>query len=746
MKAKLFMVLVIALTVVGGAYVSAIPPVLSVTTVNPTYHAGEALVINVTGGTASQIVMLQIESALGAPMWTAQAAFAADGTYSYTLKIPAGYGAGTYTVRVKDFFTGNTASTTFVVNVNQAPVADAGPDQSAHVGVSVTFNGSGSSDADGTIVSYAWTFGDGNSGVGVSPSHTYAVANVYTMTLTVTDNDGATGVDTMTATIMSILPVTNSPPVAVISGPAEAVKGDSVTFSGSGSSDSDGTVIGYFWNFGDGGSGIGVSASHTYVTLGSHTITLRVIDDRGAEGTTTATIIVKANQAPIASPGSSREAFEGKTVDFNGSGSSDPDGTISAYEWAFGDGGSATGASVSHSYTVAGTYTVTLKVTDNKGATGTGTLVVKVVKLPAPVAAEVDTRITGPVTRQVIDNIAETGVRITVNATSPVTVSTIRYEENPHKDAALPPDCPGIFVDISVSDPDAISWPMKVELHYTDAEAAGKDETKFGIFWWDGAAWVRVRNTWVDPATNTVYALLDRDEAGGSQLTIGMVQASAAYTYSGLTVTPSSVNVGSPVTISVTVKNTGDLEGTTTVDLLVNSVKEQSKTVTLAGGASQTVTFTVTKTTAGSYTVKVGSLTGSFTVAKPPTPAAFELSGLSVTPAEVKSGESVTVSVTVKNTGELSGSYSVELKVDGASKETKTGTLAGGVSATLSYTVSGAAVGTHPVAVGSLTGSFKVTAVVTPPPATPDYTWYIVGGVVVVLAVVAVYYLFLRKK
>jgi PKD repeat protein len=570
--------------------------------------------------------------------------------------------------------------------------------------------------------------------------------SVGTYTLRVKDDTTSGSVSATFNIITSTPPPTNSPPVAAISGPAEAVKGDSVTFSGSGSSDSDGTVIGYFWDFGDGGSAIGVSASHTYAVVGTYTVTLRVTDDKGASGTTTATIIVKANQAPIASPGSSREVFEGKTVDFSGSGSSDPDGTISAYEWTFGDGGSATGASVSHSYTVAGTYTVTLKVTDNKGATGTGTLTVEVIKLPAPVAAEVDTRITGPVTRQVIDNIAETGVKITVNATSPVTVSTTKYEENPHKDAALPPDCPGIFVDISVSNPDAISWPMKVELHYTDAEAAGKDETKFGIFWWDGAAWVRVRNTWVDPATNTVYALLDRDEAGGSQLTIGKVQAAAAYTYSGLTVTPSSVNVGSPVTVSVTVKNTGDLEGTTTVDLLVNSVKEQGKTVTLAGGASQTVTFTVTKTVAGSYTVKVGSLTGSFTVVKPLTPAAFTFSGLVVSPADVAPGAEVTVSVSVKNTGEQSGTYSAELKLDGATKETKTGTLAGGASSTVTFKVSSQAEGTHTVQVGTLTGSFKVTKPVTPPPPAPDYTWWIVGGVVVVLAVVAVYYLFLRKK
>jgi len=68
----------------------------------------------------------------------------------------------------------------------------------------------------------------------------------------------------------------------------------------------------------------------------------------------------------------------GETVTFDASGSSDSDGSIASYDWTFGDGASASGASVTHSYASSGEYTATLTVTDDGGAAGTDSVSITV--------------------------------------------------------------------------------------------------------------------------------------------------------------------------------------------------------------------------------------------------------------------------------------------------------------------------------------------------------------------------------
>jgi PKD repeat protein len=93
-----------------------------------------------------------------------------------------------------------------------------------------------------------------------------------------------------------------------------------------------------------------------------------------------------SNQAPVARPGGPYTGPTGQAIQFNGSTSSDPDGTIASYQWNFGDGTTATGATPTHAYTTAGTYTVALTVTDNGGLTNSATTTATV-SAPATIPA-----------------------------------------------------------------------------------------------------------------------------------------------------------------------------------------------------------------------------------------------------------------------------------------------------------------------------------------------------------------------
>ena len=301
---------------------------------------------------------------------TATHTYAAAGTYTVKLTVTDNQSAtGRRPIR----------STVTAPPVNQVPVASF---TSTVKDLGVTVDGSGSSDSDGTVDSYAWDFGDGSTGQGATATHTYAAAGTYTVKLTVTDNQSATGEKTDQVTVTA--PPVNQVPVASFT---STVKDLGITVDGSGSSDSDGTVDSYAWDFGDGSTGQGATATHTYAAAGTYTVKLTVTDNQSATGEKTDQVTVTAppvNQVPVASFTSTVKDL-GITVD--GSGSSDSDGTVDSYAWDFGDGSTGQGATATHTYAAAGTYTVKLTVTDNQSATGEKTDQVTVTAPPVDVVA-----------------------------------------------------------------------------------------------------------------------------------------------------------------------------------------------------------------------------------------------------------------------------------------------------------------------------------------------------------------------
>ncbi|UQX89356.1 PKD domain-containing protein [Jatrophihabitans telluris] len=286
-----------------------------------------------------------------------------DGTGSTAVSPTHAYAAsGTYTAKLTVTDGGGLTNTvSHDVTVLAANVPPTAAFTATPTGLSAAFDASASHDSDGSIVSYSWSYGDGSSDTGVTPNHTYATSGTYTVTLTVTDDRG--GVDTVSHDVVVKAP--NVLPTAAFAATPSKLVG---SFDASASTDSDGTISSYAWNFGDGSAVQTLTTkttSHSYATTGTYTVTLVVTDNDGGTATVSHSIVITGNQAPTPAFTSSTN---GLAASFNGTGSSDADGTIATYDWDFGDG-SAHGSVVSpsHTYAAGGTYTVVLTVTDNDG-------------------------------------------------------------------------------------------------------------------------------------------------------------------------------------------------------------------------------------------------------------------------------------------------------------------------------------------------------------------------------------------
>ena len=289
-----------------------------------------------------------------------------------------------------------TASKSVTVGTATAPgapnVAFVSSPSAPLVGQQVNFDASQSSAASGhTISQYKWNFGDG-SGLYTSASalatHTYTAAGAYSVTLTLTDDTGQTSTKSQTVTVGAATPP-GAPAAAFISSPTAPVVGQTVNFNASQSTAASGhSLTQYRWTWGD-GTAVTTSASplttHAFTSAGTYTITLTVTDDAGQTNTVSQSLTIgviptAAFTSSPSAPGVSQQ------VNFDASASTAAPGhSITNYQWNFGDGSAlASGASplATHSYSAAGTYTVTLTVTDNAGQKGTKTGTVAVAAGP----------------------------------------------------------------------------------------------------------------------------------------------------------------------------------------------------------------------------------------------------------------------------------------------------------------------------------------------------------------------------
>ena len=234
------------------------------------------------------------------PAWLS---VAADGTLSGT-PADSDVGANSWTVSVSDGINPAVQATLNidVINVNDAPVADAGNDQTVQDDdgngtETVALDGSASDDIDGTIVAYTWKEGATTIATGATPSVTFAVGT-HNITLEVEDNDGATDTDTVVITVLE--QTANQDPTANAGANQTLTDSDlsgseQVTLDGTASYDPDGSIVAYTWK--EGSATIAAGANPTVdLAVGVHTITLEVEDDDGAVDTDTVVITVEEGQ------------------------------------------------------------------------------------------------------------------------------------------------------------------------------------------------------------------------------------------------------------------------------------------------------------------------------------------------------------------------------------------------------------------------------------------------------------------
>ena len=227
-------------------------------------------------------------------------------------------------------------------------------------------------DPTGNIASWNWAFGDGTFSSQQNPRHTFAQPGTYRVDLTVTSTGGGT-----VSTFRRIV-VRNAPPTAAFDfTPAQPKIGQMVTFGAGGSSDPDGAVVIFEWDFNNDGvtDATGATVTRAFNVVGARPVTLKVTDDDGAFDFVTHVVPVQASPPVAAFTFAPPNPTTGQTVSFDASGSADADGNIILYEWDFNNDGvtDATGMAATRSWPAAGVYPVTLIVTDNDGAFGAET-------------------------------------------------------------------------------------------------------------------------------------------------------------------------------------------------------------------------------------------------------------------------------------------------------------------------------------------------------------------------------------
>ena len=211
----------------------------------------------------------------------------------------------------------------------------------------------------------SWDFGDGTSGAGESAQHQWDRPGTYRVRLTVENSEGsnATFVDVVVAQRID-------PPVSQLTQSAtEVLVGETVTFT----SLSLNNPTRLIWDFADGTTANGQTASKSWTSPGRYRVTLRATNDAGTNRNGVTITVVQPVDAPVASfDASTLIIAPGQRIDFQDTSTNNP----TSWAWDFGDTGVSNNPNTSHEWARPGTYTVRLTVSNEGGRTTTAKQVV----------------------------------------------------------------------------------------------------------------------------------------------------------------------------------------------------------------------------------------------------------------------------------------------------------------------------------------------------------------------------------
>src|SRR2546427_885105 len=355
---------------IGDSYLAALVPLILSSRMFTTQKAALFVVFDEgndfcpTGNSSSDCVVAEWSGPAVKKVYTSTTSY---DHYSYLSTLEASWNMASLTPNdasatpMTEFF-GTSPPPTLSASFTYSP-------PSPQTGQTVSFIGSASG---GSLpYSYSWSFGDGSTGTGLSAKHAYSSAGTLAVALTVKDN----GSPPQTTTSQQSITVSGAPPQLTASfaySPSSTKAGQPVTFTASANGGT--SPFTFSWSFGDGLTGTGSPVTHTYTSAGSYTAALTIKDSSTPQQTATSrnTVSVTIPPPPIMASFTLNPSSPdvGQSISFTASASGGTPPYI--YSWSYGDGSTGTGLQSTHTYSVDGTYQVTLTVEDSQGNTGTG--------------------------------------------------------------------------------------------------------------------------------------------------------------------------------------------------------------------------------------------------------------------------------------------------------------------------------------------------------------------------------------